>query len=98
MSSFDSMIRVPSSARCFSSQSASTSASGCAYSVGVVLMRESRAFPSVCEQGGSVAERVLQPVSAEPKSQTEEGAGRFLERFKNAGTEVLLRLIDCSGQ
>src|SRR5262249_27079790 len=37
MSSFDSMTRIPSSLRCFSSQSVSTSASGCAYSVGCVL-------------------------------------------------------------
>src|SRR5947207_13727374 len=37
-SSFDSTIRIPSSLRCFSSQSVSTSASGCAYSVGCVAM------------------------------------------------------------
>src|ERR1700730_5056492 len=37
-SSFDSTIRIPSSLRCCSSQSVSTSASGCAYCVGVVAI------------------------------------------------------------
>src|ERR1700730_4795460 len=37
-SSFDSTIRIPSSSRCFSSQSVSTSASGCAYCVGFVAI------------------------------------------------------------
>src|SRR4029453_6641341 len=32
------MIRIPSSLRCFSSQSVSTNASGCAYSVGCVAI------------------------------------------------------------
>src|SRR5215470_6900657 len=38
MSSFDSTIRIPSSLRCFSSQSVSTSASGCAYWVSCVAI------------------------------------------------------------
>src|SRR5438876_11281124 len=38
ISSFDSTIRIPSSFRCFSSQSVSTSASGCAYCVGCVAI------------------------------------------------------------
>src|SRR5678815_4747244 len=56
MSSFDSMTRIPSSLRCFSSQSVSTSASGCAHSVGCVLIGRKFAATLAGEQGisGSV--------------------------------------------
>src|SRR4029453_8775202 len=50
MSSFDSTIRIPSSLRCFSSQSVSTSASGCAYSVGCVAIEQKRQAALLHEQ------------------------------------------------
>src|SRR5437667_2729001 len=50
ISSFDSTMRMPSSLRCFSSQSVSTSVSGCAYCVGCVAIREKNQGAFRCEQ------------------------------------------------
>src|SRR4051812_33779156 len=53
-SSFDSTIRIPSSLRCFSSQSVSTSASGCAYCDGFVAIR-----PEISARSEAGASRIL---------------------------------------
>src|SRR3979411_1220120 len=105
MSPFDATRRPPSSVKCFSSQSASTSASGCAYSVWVVLMVKATLSrgpgtgkPFEGRGLSLAAESIPQPIAELPEYQAKKCAGRFFQRIDYSRTEVLLGFVDRSRQ